>query len=155
MQTIRIVCLIAMWVSSSAIWAQPDMRGPGPGMMGPPGGPPLEVLTRELSLTKDQQEKTRALREKNQPILRAQMDKLPALHDELRKILEVEKVDISRVRQQLHKIDDVLIEIRIIEIQERLAFETLLTKEQLAAFKELHRKRGERRPRMNRPEGEP
>ncbi|MBL8022504.1 MAG: periplasmic heavy metal sensor [Leptospirales bacterium] len=143
--------LIIFCLCSGAILAQPDRRGPGPGRP-----PSIEMLARDLDLSREQQEKARALRARNQPLLRAQLDKLPGLHDELRKILEVEKVDLGRVRAQLRKIDDVLIEVRILEISDRLEFEAILSKEQLAKFRELGRKHRERnRPRMDRPEGEP
>jgi len=137
-----------VYFATSAIQAQRQgPRDEPPGMMDGPGQDgrrDFKRMARDLNLTKDQQEKAKAQREKREPGVRNQMDKLRPLHEDLRKLLEAEHVDLAKVREKLRAIGDVMIEIRMLQIQGRLDFESLLTDEQKSTLRKLHQKDMER-----------
>ncbi|MBN8222424.1 MAG: periplasmic heavy metal sensor [Spirochaetes bacterium] len=107
-------------------------------------------LVKELKLSKDQQDKAKALREMRDSLIQAQREKMRPLHEELRQLLEAEKVDLVAVRQQLETIGKAQIEMRMQDIQGRLEFEALLTPEQKKKLRAMHKKKPEP-PREGKP----
>ncbi|MCE9599598.1 MAG: Spy/CpxP family protein refolding chaperone [Spirochaetia bacterium] len=118
----------------------PDMMGEGPGH----NPKHFEKMIAELKLTKEQQVKARALHEKGQPAMKAQMEKIRPLHEQLRGLLEAEKVDLTAVRQKLTEISAIQIETRMQHIQHRLEFESILTPEQKTKMRQIHKDRMEK-----------
>lgn len=133
---------------STALNAQP-MDGEGPGGPGgemccEPGGRHMERMNRELNLTKEQQEKAKAMREKREPAMKAQMEKMKPLHEELRKLLEADKVDLAAVKAKLQQISNIHVEMRMLHIQGRLEFESILNPEQKAKLRAMHKEHMEK-----------
>lgn len=122
----------------------PPFGGPEPfGIFGPgPRGEKFfDKISQELGLSPEQLEKAKAAREKRKASSRSLADKLPPLHEELRKLLEANKVDLSAVRAKLRQIEDVQVELRILHIEDRLEFESFLTPEQKQKLAKLHKER--------------
>lgn len=151
------ICL-GLSLGGSALLAQPGMApggGPPEDGMGPPdgmGGPPrLERLARDLNLSAEQQTRARAVREKFKPQVQALMEKMRPLHDQLRALLEAERVDLAAVKAKLTEISAAQVEMRLLHIQERLEFQSLLTAEQKTKLRALMQEKMERhRERMDR-----
>ncbi|TGN20867.1 Spy/CpxP family protein refolding chaperone [Leptospira idonii] len=130
--------------------ADPPPPPTGPMMMGPigiifpfpdPEGKEFEKLSTELKLTKEQKDKIKTSLDKREILLKENMERMPSLHEDLRNILESEKVELSSVRSKLQEISNIQLELRMIQIQGRLEFESQLTKEQRTNLKALHKKR--------------
>lgn len=100
-----------------------------------PEGKEFEKIASELKLTQDQQEKTRSLIEKREILFKEKSEKMPILHEQLKTLLEAEKVDLNLVRAKLQEISNRQLDIRMIQIQGRLDFESHLTTDQREAFK--------------------
>lgn len=135
---------LAAALSAGALGAQPmHERDDGPeGEMccgGERGERHMEKMAQQLNLTADQQAKAKAMREKRAPAMKAQMEKMKPLHEELRKLLEAEKVDLAAVRNKLQAISAVHVETRMLHIQGRLEFESILTPEQKTKLREMHK----------------
>lgn len=130
--------------STAGVYAEsPDDSGPG--IMGEGQDQKhFDKMAGELKLTKEQQEKVKALREKRKPAMKAQMEKIRPLHKELRTLLEAEKVDLTAVRRKLTEISAIQIETRMQHIESRLEFESILTPEQKAKMRKMHKDRMEK-----------
>lgn len=157
MKQLLILSLTAL-LGAGALGAQPmHDRDDGPeGEMccGENGERHMERMARELNLTKEQQAKAKAMREKREPAMKAQMEKMKPLHEELRKLLEAEKVDLAAVKSKLQAISAVQVEMRMLHIQGRLEFESILTAEQKAKMREMHKQHMDRmRDRMKDEKG--
>ncbi|WP_246052852.1 Spy/CpxP family protein refolding chaperone [Leptospira semungkisensis] len=127
-----------------------DLYGPGPGGPGHGHGPrreegrDFEKFAKELGMTQEQIDKAKAAREKRFSTTKAMSDKLPNLHEDLRKLLESPKVDMSAVRSKLKEIGDLQLELRILHIQGRLEFESFLNHDQKQKLTQLHKERIQR-----------
>ena len=136
---------LALLASASVLNAQPmhEREGGPDGEMccGQDNERHMERMTKELNLSKEQQAKAKAMHEKHQPAMKAQREKMKPLHDELRKLLEADKVDLAAVRNKLQAISAVNVEMRMLHIQGRLEFESILTPEQKAKMREMHKQR--------------
>lgn len=149
-----LVMSLALLTSASVLSAQPMQDREGPPDMemccGPDGERHMERMTKELNLTREQQAKAKAMHEKHQPAMKAQREKMKPLHDELRKLLEADKVDLAAVRNKLQAISAVHVEMRMLHIQGRLEFESILTPEQKTKLREMHKQRMDRMKDDNR-----
>ena len=134
-----------------SLHADPPPVYSGP-MMGPmdiilpthdPEGKEFERLAKELLLTKEQQDKTKNLIHKREKLLKEKFDKMPNLHDDLRSLLESEKVDLNSVRAKLQEISNNQLDLRMIQIQGRVEFEGQLNSEQKNKFKNINKQRFE------------
>ncbi|MEI1279847.1 periplasmic heavy metal sensor [Leptospira venezuelensis] len=140
--------------SGNTLFAEPP---PPPPPFGPepfdffiPGGGPgpkeredknFERFSKELSLTPEQIEKAKIAKDKRLIISRSMGEKLPALHESLRKLLESPKVDLVAVKSKLKEISDIQLELRFLHIQGRLEFESILNPEQKQKLNQLHKER--------------
>jgi Spy/CpxP family protein refolding chaperone len=158
LHTPALALYLSLCLGGTALLAQPGSRpggGPPDDGMGPPdgmGGPPrLERLARDLNLSAEQQTRARAVREKFKPQVQALMEKMRPLHEQLRALLEAERVDLGAVKAKLTEISAAQVEMRLLHIQERLEFQTLLTAEQKTKLRALMQEKMERhRERMDR-----
>jgi Spy/CpxP family protein refolding chaperone len=100
-----------------------------------PDGKEFEKIAAELKLTQEQKEKARSLIEKREILFKEKSERMPILHEQLRTLLEAEKVDLNLVRAKLQEISNRQLDIRMIQIQGRLDFESHLTNDQREAFK--------------------
>lgn len=149
----KITKLLALMLSLSLVagtlQAKPDRDGDDSGFMEPGRGhhgkKHFEKMIKELNLTKEQQEKAKALKEARKGKMKASMEKMRPLHEELRTLLEADKVDMSKVRTQLEKIAALQVDLRLSHIEGRLEFEAILTPEQKAKLKTMHKKRQDER----------
>jgi Spy/CpxP family protein refolding chaperone len=143
----RNLLVLVLSLATLALWAERPHHGDGmgPGPHKGHGDPKkhLERMTKELSLTKEQQEKAKAFHETREALMKTQREKMQPLHEELRKLLEADKVDLAAVRRQLELIGKGHVEMRMQDIQGRLEFEALLTPEQKKKLKAMHKKRME------------
>lgn len=132
---------LAFAAFTTATYAEkPSQDEYGPDMMGENHNQKhFDKMVSELKLTKEQQEKAKALREKRQPALKAQMEKMRPLHQQLRALLEADKVDLAAVRQKLTEISAIQIDTRMQHIEGRLEFESILTPEQKAKMRKMHK----------------
>lgn len=147
------IMLALVAFTTTGVYAEKPSRDDfGPDMMGEGHDQKhFEKMSNELKLTKEQKEKAKALREKRQPAMKAQMEKVRPLHAQLRVLLEAEKVDMNAVRQKLTEISAIQIETRMQHIESRLEFESILTPEQKAKLRQMHKDRADKGPREHRP----
>ncbi|TGL35318.1 periplasmic heavy metal sensor [Leptospira koniambonensis] len=147
------VLILLVSGSESFIFAEPPPPppfGPEPFDFFIPGGGPgprdreeknFERFSKELSLTPEQIEKAKSATDKRQNISRTMGEKLPALHESLRKLLESPKVDLVAVKSKLKEISDIQLELRFLHIKGRLEFESILTPDQKQKLNQLHKER--------------
>ncbi|TGK42720.1 Spy/CpxP family protein refolding chaperone [Leptospira andrefontaineae] len=147
------VLILLVLGSGSFLFAEPPPPppfSPEPFDFFIPGGGPgpreredknFERFSKELSLTPEQIEKSKAATDKRQNISRTLGEKLPALHESLRKLLESPKVDLVAVKSKLKEISDIQLELRFLHIQGRLEFEAILNPEQKQKLNQLHKER--------------
>nr|WP_246048495.1 Spy/CpxP family protein refolding chaperone [Leptospira sarikeiensis] len=163
-KTLKILFLLFLFLGSSQfIFAEPPPPpfGPEPFDMFIPGGGPredknFERFSKELSLTPEQLEKAKVSRDKRMAASRTIGEKLPSLHESLRKLLESPKVDLVAVKAKLKEISDIQLELRFLHIQGRLEFESYLTPEQKQKLAQLHKERLQRiKDRKDHPHGPP
>ncbi len=140
--------------SGNSLFAEPP---PPPPPFGPelfdffiPGGGPgprekedrnFERFSKELSLSPEQIEKAKAATDKRLNLSRSIGEKLPSLHESLRKLLESPKVDLIAVKSKLKEISDIQLELRFLHIKGRLEFESILSPEQKQKLNQLHKER--------------
>ncbi|MGJ4744731.1 Spy/CpxP family protein refolding chaperone [Leptospira sp. SA-E8] len=101
----------------------------------------FERFSKELSLSPEQIAKAKAATEKRMSLSRSMGEKLPALHESLRKLLESPKVDLIAVKSKLKEISDIQLELRFLHIQGRLEFESILNPDQKQKLNQLHKER--------------
>ncbi|PJZ75439.1 Spy/CpxP family protein refolding chaperone [Leptospira neocaledonica] len=147
---ILFILILLILGSGNFLFAEPP---PPPPPFGPepfdffiPGGGPredrnFEKFSKELSLSPEQIEKAKVATDKRQNISRTMGEKLPALHESLRKLLESPKVDLVAVKSKLKEISDIQLELRFLHIQGRLEFESILNPEQKQKLNQLHKER--------------
>lgn len=135
------ICLVLITAAAAEKQHAGD-EGPGHHRHGDPKKH-FAHLVKELRLTPDQQEKAKALREMRDSLIQAQREKVRPLHEELRQLLEADKVDLVAVRRQLETIGKAQIEMRMQDIQGRIEFEALLTPEQKKKLRAMHKKKPE------------
>ncbi|WP_411823992.1 Spy/CpxP family protein refolding chaperone [Leptospira sp. 'Mane'] len=136
------------YLSLSAEPPPPPPQGP---FMGPPlgiifpfpdpEGKEFEKLAQDLKLTKEKKDKIKSSLDKKENLLKEKVDKMSPLHEDLRSILESEKVDLTAVKSKLQEISNIQLDIRMIQIQGRLEFESQLNAEQKTTVKAMHKKR--------------
>jgi len=68
------------------------------------------------------------------------------LHDQLKTLLAAETVDLAAVRAKIEEIGRIHVELRMVQIQEHLEFQTILTPAQKTKFQDMMRQRMEHRP---------
>lgn len=147
------VLILLVSGSGNILFAEPPPPppfGPEPFDFFIPGGGPgprereernFEKFSKELSLTPEQIEKAKAATDKRLNVSRSMVEKLPALHESLRKLLESPKVDLVAVKSKLKEISDIQLELRFLHIQGRLEFESILNPEQKQKLNQLHKER--------------
>lgn len=140
--------LAALGISFAAVTtglsAQPMMDHDGPMFMGDGDGPDgkhFQRMADELGLTKEQRESAKKMHEARHPKMKQMMEQMRPLHEDLRKLLEADKVQMSAVRAKLEAISKIQVEMRLYHIEGRLAFEATLTPQQKAKLREMHEKR--------------
>ncbi|MEI7012478.1 Spy/CpxP family protein refolding chaperone [Leptospira licerasiae] len=101
----------------------------------------FERFSKELSLSPEQISKAKAATDKRMSLSRSMGEKLPALHESLRKLLESPKVDLVAVKSKLKEISDIQLELRFLHIQGRLEFESILNPDQKQKLNQLHKER--------------
>ncbi|TGK04692.1 periplasmic heavy metal sensor [Leptospira selangorensis] len=139
--------------SGNILFAEPPPPppfGPEPFDFFIPGGGPgpreredrnFERFSKELSLSPEQIAKAKAATDKRLSLSKSIGEKLPALHESLRKLLESPKVDLVAVKSKLKEISEIQLELRFLHIQGRLEFESILNPEQKQKLNQLHKER--------------
>ncbi|BDA77326.1 hypothetical protein LPTSP3_g02560 [Leptospira kobayashii] len=149
---VKTMFLVTMCTYMSLSAEPPQPPPPGP-FMGPPlgiifpfpdpEGKEFEKLAQDLKLTKEKKEKIKSSLDKKESLLKEKVDKMSPLHEDLRSILESEKVDLAVVKSKLQEISNTQLDIRMIQIQGRLEFESQLNPEQKDTLKSINKKRME------------
>ncbi|MBI3396606.1 MAG: Spy/CpxP family protein refolding chaperone [Spirochaetia bacterium] len=138
----------SVFLAAGAVQAQ---HGPGPGGdhegCGPMGGPGMnnqkhiDMMAKELGLSAAQKESVKKIHEKYAGQAKAQCDKMRPLHEDLRKLLEADKADLSKIRSTLEVIGAAQLELRMIHIQQHMEVEGILTPDQRTKMRAMHKKR--------------
>ncbi|HOO73423.1 MAG TPA: Spy/CpxP family protein refolding chaperone [Spirochaetota bacterium] len=133
-----------------------DRGGPE---FGPPGGPGgrhiLRYLERDLDLSTEQIRRIKNIVEKNTKKEEEYREKIHAVFDAQKNLLEAESFNENAVRAAIRSLNPVEEELKVLHIKQIYEIEGVLSPEQLKKFRELKRKEMKRLRKGGPPEGHP
>ena len=133
-----------------------DRGGPE---FGPPGGPGgrsiLRYLETDLDLSTEQIKQIKKIVERNTKKEDEYREKIHAVFDAQKNLLEAESFDENAVRAVIRSLNPVEEELKVIHIKQVYEIEGVLSPEQLKKFRELRRKEMKRFRKDGPPDGHP